>query len=83
MKAGWSHHPKRVVVVLDAIDQALTNGKNLYLHCHAGLGRTGITVGCWLVRKGATGQQALQQIKEWNPYSPQTEEQHQYVRNWR
>ena len=75
--------PDQMKKILDAIDQALTSGKNVYLHCHAGLGRTGATVGCWLVRKGATGEQALQQIKKWNPYSPQTEEQHQYVRNWR
>ena len=48
-------------------------------------------VGCWLVRHGATGDEALGQIAEWwkgmekayrQPRSPETTEQHAYVRDW-
>ena len=41
--------------ILDAIDKALEDGKNVYVHCWGGIGRTGTVVGCWLVRHGMTG----------------------------
>lgn len=78
--------------VLDAIDAALDDGRNVYLHCWGGVGRTGTMVGCWLVRHGRTGEEALAQVAEWwrgvdkayrLPNSPQTPEQCAYVRNWR
>ena len=31
----------------------------MYLHCWGGVGRTGTVVGCWLVRHGRTGDEAL------------------------
>jgi protein-tyrosine phosphatase len=36
--------------VLNAIDEALTEGTRTYVHCWGGKGRTGTVVGCWLVR---------------------------------
>lgn len=77
--------------ILDAIDAALDDGKNLYLHCWGGVGRTGTVVGCWLARRGRTGQGALAQVAEWwrgvrkvyrRPRSPETNEQCEYVLNW-
>ena len=77
--------------ILDAIDRALGDGKNVYVHCWGGIGRTGTVVGCWLVRHGMTGDEALAQIAErWqgmekryrHPRSPQTPQQRRYVRNW-
>ena len=77
--------------ILDAIDKALDDGKNVYVHCWGGIGRTGTVVGCWLVRHGMTGDEALAQIAErWqgmdkryrHPRSPQTPQQRSYVRNW-
>jgi protein-tyrosine phosphatase len=41
-----------VVAVLDAIDGALAAGGTVYVHCWGGRGRTGVIVGCWLVRHG-------------------------------
>ena len=70
---------------------ALDDDKSVYVHCWGGIGRTGTVVGCWLVRHGMTGDEALAQIVEWwrgmekariHPRSPQTREQHAYVRNW-
>ncbi len=40
---------------LDLIDDSLTSGKPVYVHCWGGHGRTGTIVGCWLVRHGASG----------------------------
>ena len=77
--------------ILDAIDEALAGGRNVYVHCWGGIGRTGTVVGCWLVRHGMTGDEALDQIAEWwqgmdkryiHPRSPQTRDQRNYVRNW-
>ena len=47
--------------ILDAIDAALDGGKTVYVHCWGGVGRTGTVVGCWLVRHGKTGDEALRQ----------------------
>ena len=74
-----------------AIDKALDDGKNVYVHCWGGIGRTGTVVGCWLVRRGMTGDEVLAQIAErWqgmekryrHPRSPQTPQQRRYVRSW-
>ena len=83
--------PEQMAAILDAIDDALDDGKTLYVHCWGGVGRTGTVVGCWLVRHGRTGEEALNQIAEWwqgvekarwHSRSPETPEQHAYVRNW-
>ena len=36
--------------ILDAIDDHRSSG--VYVHCHAGIGRTGTVAGCWLIRHG-------------------------------
>ena len=85
--------PERMANILDAIDLAMSEDKTVYVHCWGGVGRTGTVVGCWLVRKGNTGDQALEQIAQWwkgmpkekvarQPSSPETNEQCDYVRSW-
>lgn len=83
--------PRLMTGILDAIDEALAGGRNVYVHCWGGVGRTGTVVGCWLVRHGLTGEQALDQIAEWwqsvekrwyHPRSPQTHDQRAYIRHW-
>ena len=41
---------EEMLVVLDAIDGHLANGKTVYFHCWGGFGRTGTVLGCWLRR---------------------------------
>ncbi len=41
-----------MVEILDAIDDDLAVGHNVYVHCWGGVGRTGTVVGCWLIRHG-------------------------------
>lgn len=74
---------------LNLIDEELAHGRNVYVHCWGGHGRTGTVIGCWLVRHGLSGDEALDRIRwlrraippEEGP-SPQTWEQIQMVRGW-
>ena len=77
--------------ILDTIDSELQAGRKIYLHCWGGIGRTGTTVGCFLVRRGKTGEEALGQLAEWwqsvpkshiHVRSPETHEQAEFIRNW-
>ena len=83
--------PNEMAATLDAIDDAIENGKTVYVHCWGGVGRTGTVVSCWLVRHGHTGEAALRQVSEWfhqmpkaGPHSrsPETPQQRAYVRDW-
>jgi hypothetical protein len=77
--------------ILDKIDESLSAERKIYLHCWGGIGRTGTTVGCYLVRHGLSGAEALRQLAEWwrevpkgriHPSSPETHEQAAFVREW-
>ncbi|MGB8694052.1 MAG: ADP-ribosylglycohydrolase family protein [Steroidobacteraceae bacterium] len=79
--------------IQDDIDAALASGRTLYLHCRAGIGRTGLTAGCFLVEQGHDGEAALRELNllwtqqcaraaSW-PTVPQTPQQAEYVRGWR
>ncbi|HSB67275.1 MAG TPA: dual specificity protein phosphatase family protein [Anaerolineales bacterium] len=65
----------KMIEILDTIDLALSLGKNIYLHCHGGKGRTGTVVGCYLVRQGLTGEEALEQIERLRTQIPSHAEQ--------
>ena len=83
--------PELMTSILDTMDTELQAGRKIYLHCWGGIGRTGTTVGCYLVRRGKTGEEALRQLAEWwqnvpkshiHKRSPETREQAEFVRNW-
>jgi hypothetical protein len=83
--------PELMKAILDQIDESLRAGRKVYLHCWGGIGRTGTTVGCYLVRRGIGGEQALRQLAAWwrevpkssiHPHSPETLEQANFIRNW-
>ncbi len=79
-----------MMAILNQIDEWLIRGKTVYVHCFGGVGRTGMVVGCYLVRKGMAAPQALLRIAElrhgipdgWKR-SPETDEQIEFVMNWR
>ncbi|MHB8857118.1 MAG: protein-tyrosine phosphatase family protein [Bellilinea sp.] len=56
--------PLEMRAILDEIDRALATDKVVYVHCLAGLGRTGTVVGCYLVRHGEEGEAALQKLND-------------------
>lgn len=79
----------RMVEILDTIDLAIAEDKNIYLHCYGGKGRTGTVVGCYLVRHGMLGENALEKIMELRSdipgkmeLSPETEGQRRMVLEW-
>jgi hypothetical protein len=73
--------------IVDTLDDELAHGARVYLHCHAGVGRTGTAVGCWLVEQGLTGGEALRLIAHKRDallgQSPETQTQREFVRRWR
>lgn len=82
---------EQMTAILDTIDAALAAGRNVYLHCWGGIGRTGTTVGCHLVRRGRSGEEALRQLADWwrtvpksarYPRSPETEAQMNFILTW-
>jgi len=75
--------------ILDVIDSAIAGGHTVYVHCWGGIGRTGTVVGCYLVRHGMSGQQALDQIahrRRGTPdgyrHSPESGRQEEMVLSW-
>jgi protein-tyrosine phosphatase len=79
-----------MVNTLDVIDGAIADGKNIYLHCKGGLGRTGMTVGCYLVRHGLPVSDVFDmicQMRKDTPHkgsqSPETETQRRMVMEWK
>jgi protein-tyrosine phosphatase len=82
---------EQMIATLDKIDSALETGRNIYIHCWGGIGRTGTVVGCYLVRHGLNGQQALDKIAEMRKHipdsyfrrSPESDAQWEMVLNWK
>ncbi len=81
-----------MAVILDTIDDALADGHQVYVHCWGGIGRTGTTVGCWLVRQGHDGPSALAEVArlfgatlkgQAGRHSPETSAQCDWVKTWR
>jgi len=77
--------------IVAALDAELQRGARVYLHCHAGVGRTGTALGCWLVGQGLSGSEALALIAHKRsalvrlaamPQSPETAAQRDFVLSW-
>lgn len=77
--------------LLAAIRGALARERRVYVHCRAGIGRTGLVIGCFLADEESNGKTALKTLNRlWRqserasiwPKVPQTAEQADYIRRW-
>jgi hypothetical protein len=77
--------------LLAAIRAALARNRRMYVHCRAGIGRTGLVMGCYLADELSDGKAALKALNRlWRqsersaawPKVPQTEQQADYIRGW-
>jgi len=81
----------RMREIQQALALALAGEDAVYVHCRAGIGRTGITIGCWLRERGmapAASIEALNRLWRQNaraarwPWIPETPEQEAYILDW-
>lgn len=88
---GVPESPERMQEILDALDGALADGRRIYLHCRAGIGRTNVVAGCWIASRGGGGEAALERLNQlWRSSArsrswssvPETELQAEFVRDW-
>jgi hypothetical protein len=81
----------QVQQLLSEIRAAVDSKHCVYVHCRAGIGRTGLVVGCYLAETAEDGKAAIKELnqlwqqseraKSW-PAIPQTAEQADYIRRW-
>jgi hypothetical protein len=81
----------QMVEIQTRLRDALSRERCVYVHCRAGIGRTGTVIGCFLVEQGLSGRAAMKELnrlwkhsersKSW-PKIPQTPAQADYIKNW-
>ena len=83
--------PLQMQGILQSIRSALNQGGKVYVHCKAGIGRTGTVAATWLTEQGLDDKQALALLlQKWQamdkrfeqPHTPETEGQREFVRTW-
>ena len=60
-------------------ENARSEGKKLVVHCDAGIGRTGTMLACYLVSKGYSAADAIEEVRIKRPGSLETIEQEEVV----
>lgn len=76
--------------IVETLEHAMAEGRVPYLHCFAGIGRTGTIVGIWMVRNrrisGAEAMETIAGLRRSVRYagieSPEMQEQVALLRNW-
>ena len=62
--------------------KTLQDGHNIIIHCHSGLGRSGMVGAMLLMEFGMTADDAMAKVRESDPNRIETDEQEAFVRNF-
>lgn len=73
---------EQIAEACGVIDEAITRGQKVLVHCNAGIGRTGTLLACFLVHTGTSPEAALEQVRARRPLSLESREQEQVVRSY-
>ena len=66
--------------VVHDLDNALSTGKNVVVHCRQGIGRSGLLAACLLVQRGWTPDAAVQLLSKTREREvPETQEQRRWI----
>jgi len=72
-------------LLMDTVDEAVklaSDGKNVVVHCHAGIGRAGVFLATMAKSVlGMSGEEAIRFIREYVPYALQSESQCRFVKS--
>jgi ADP-ribosyl-[dinitrogen reductase] hydrolase len=88
---GLPHDAAQMAAILSDIRAEIAAGRCVYLHCRAGIGRTGMTAGC-LLAESHGGDAAIEELNHLWQHSaraaswesiPETDAQTAFVRSWR
>jgi len=65
---------------LDELDNELTAGRNVVLHCRQGIGRTGLVAACLLIARGVGPEAAVRRLSAIRRVAvPETAEQRRWI----
>lgn len=70
------------LAALDFIDQERVAGRGVLVHCRIGEGRTGAILAAYLIRQGATTEQALEHLRAFRPGAVSSPEQQRALANF-
>ena len=69
--------------VVDTITSELSSGRNVFIHCRQGIGRTGLIAACLLLKSGWTPQKAMEHLSAARGLPvPETEEQRRWIHHY-
>jgi ADP-ribosyl-[dinitrogen reductase] hydrolase len=66
----------------DELMEELSSGKNIFIHCMGGLGRTGVVAAMLLMEVGYSANQAIAAVRTSRPHTIETSAQEDFVRNY-
>eukprot|EP01063_Lacrimia_lanifica_P011344 TRINITY_DN1814_c4_g1_i1.p1 TRINITY_DN1814_c4_g1~~TRINITY_DN1814_c4_g1_i1.p1 ORF type:complete len:808 (+),score=255.49 TRINITY_DN1814_c4_g1_i1:134-2557(+) len=70
---------RTVQIMCDHVDR----NETFLVHCHAGLGRTGLMIACWIMYHFNTPfEEAVRKVREQRPGAVQTKRQYQFTQNF-
>ncbi len=74
--------PNQIARMVAFIEENVVAGRPVGVSCHAGVGRTGTVLACYLVKKGRTAEEAMKEVSVRRRAAIETEGQKEAVRDY-